>query len=197
MSMNPTRSINTIALLWKVPLLLVSVAFVSWLYAFTIWYGSVLVISFIALFLFPLSIGVIYRRIFSDYIKPLGFQSVLVAYMLITISTYFYWIFWFDLTLNQSSWIKVESQFSPIDFFKPTSTNITQCLYLLTHPDRLISFLSVQYDHGYFSLFGFRLRGLALLILLICEYALGGYIIYLLTEPSSNSAIEEIEANQP
>lgn len=189
--MNSFSAKHILGFLWRIPLLLLCVAFLSWLYALTIWYGSVLLVSFVSIFLFPLLVALFYRVIFSYYLKPLGFQSMLIAFVLITISTWFYWIFWFDLTLNQSSWVKIESQFSPIDYFKTTSTNINQCFYLFTHPDRLTSFLSVYYENGSFSIFGFRLRGVVLLIMLLCEYTLGGYIIYLLTEPTDNDDIEE------
>lgn len=183
--MNSFSVKNILGFLWRIPMLLLCVGFVSWLYTLTIWYGSVLVVSFIAIVLFPLLVAIIYRAIFSNYLKPLGFKSMLIAFVLIAISTWFYWVFWFDMTLNQSSWVKIESQFLPIDYFKATSSNLNQCLYLFTHPDRLISFLSVYYDHGYFSLFGFRLKGYMLLILSLCEYTLGGCIIFHLTKLES------------
>jgi hypothetical protein len=151
------------------------------IYANIIWYLSVLIVSLISLSFFPRAYGRIIRRQFNFIqldISTSKFSSTILVLFLTLLFWWIFWIFWIDISLNQLKWIYVDIPLIPIDYFKISKIDPGNILFLTLHPSKVISYLSVYYENGYFSVFGIKPSGLLLLILWLVELRIMYHFMY-------------------
>jgi len=175
----------------KLPLILPLLIFISWLYSFIIWYGSVLIVSIISIYFFSFLYGYLIISFFPSVQKLKKQNRIIVATGATVLVTWVYWLFWFDLTLNQTRWSNLEIPFVPIDFIKFTHTDATQCIYLFTHPQKLLDFIILTIENGYFSVFDVRPQGVGLILLWLAEWSFTGWIIFNTISDVKKSSLNE------
>jgi hypothetical protein len=125
-------------------------------YAYILWYfPTILTLLFCISFFSYLNgkfILFTFKNILPTFhnIKYVKSLSLLFLLLVTVISWWLYWIFEVDLSLNQSSWVKIDIPFVPIDYIRYTKTDFSDVIYLLTHPDKVYSYLVVRYKNNSF-----------------------------------------------
>lgn len=125
-------------------------------YAYILWYfPTILTLLFCILFFSYLNgkfILFTFQNILPAFhgIKYVKFLSLIFLLLVTLISWWLYWIFEVDLSLNQSSWVKIDISFVPIDYIRYSKTDFSDVIYLLNHPDKVYSYLRVKYKNDSF-----------------------------------------------
>lgn len=158
---------------------------ITLIYAYILWYLQAVGFSLIFYYLVARLYGFLivkcygkrFLQSFSEGYKHKLFVIFLVLAHLL-IFWYVYWIFWIDLTINQHTWNKVNYSWLPIDYFRITFTDLSNVLYLLFNPDKVVSFLTINIKFGYFKVFDLSIKNEMTYLLWFIEIGLMNWIVY-------------------
>lgn len=151
------------------------------LYAHIIWYLPVLIVSIISLLFFSRAYGRIIRTQFKFILLDISistFSSIIITLLFTILFWWIFWIFWIDISLNQVKWVYVDVPLLPIEYFKISKIDLSNIVFLTLHPSKVMAYLSVYYENGYYTVFGLKPSGFLLLVLWLAELRIMYHFMY-------------------
>lgn len=166
------------------------------LHALVSWHLPMLVVTFLSLLFFPLLFGLLIRRLTRQF-QFQEYSQIIVSLISGALLWWMFWVFWLDLYLNQTRWIKLDIPLVPLDYIQLSTFDPYQAWGLLIRPGKVSASLSVFFENGYYSIFDIRPSGWFLCCLWLIEVALMSFTVYLTVASAAEGAILENQAGPP